>query len=215
MQNSKIKIQTHNSTLTSLFRRRLQKGFFQRDTHTVAKALLGKVLVRRWRGTHLAGRITEVESYVGEDDRACHASRGRTPRTDIMFGAAGHAYVYLIYGMYHCLNIVTERSGFPAAVLIRSLEPIASMDAMQRLRGTDDVFNITTGPGKLAQALAITRDLNGEDLMTSARLFVSYDGYRVPASRIAVSARIGVAYAGACAAWPWRYYLKGSRFVSG
>src|SRR3989344_5142270 len=98
---------------------RLGRKFFARGTHTVARELLGKLLVHRWRGRNICGRITEVESYVGENDKASHASRGKTQRTAVMFGEAGHAYVYLIYGMYNCLNIVTEHKDFPAAILIR------------------------------------------------------------------------------------------------
>ncbi len=195
--------------------RRLSRTFFAHDTHTVARELLGKLLVRPWRGKKLVGRITDVESYVGENDLACHASRGRTPRTEIMFGEAGHAYVYLIYGMYDCLNLVTERKDFPAAVLIRSLEPVVGIAVMHRLRGTSDIHHLTTGPGKLTQALAITRRLNGEDLTISRQLFVAADGYRVPNSSIATSARIGVDYAGEHAALPWRYFIRGSGFVSG
>lgn len=175
--------------------KRLGRTFFARDTHVVAQALLGKLLVRQVAGENFSGRITEVESYVGVDDAACHASRGpawpagrRTKRTEIMFGKAGHAYVYLIYGMYHCLNIVTEEKEFPAAVLIRSLD-------------------IVTGPGRLTRALQITRHLNGEDLTTSKRLFVVDDGLRIPRRAIIATPRIGVAYAGKDALLPWRYVL--------
>lgn len=193
---------------------RLSQLFFARDTHIVARALLGKLLVRRWHGQELVGRITEVESYVGEDDAACHASHGKTARNEVMFCEAGHAYVYLIYGMYNCLNVVTERKDFPAAVLIRSLEPLHGIATMQKLRRTDNIYHVTTGPGKLTKAFAITRRLNGEDLTISSQLFVADDGYQVPKSSITISARIGVDYAGKHAALPWRYYLKNSPFVS-
>ena len=168
--------------------KRLSRNFFSRDTHVVAKALLGKMLVRQHAGENFSGRITEVESYVGIDDAACHASHGRTKRTEVMFGAAGHAYIYLIYGMYHCLNIVTEAKDFPAAVLIRALDTV-------------------TGPGRLTRALQITRQLNGEDLTASDRLYVIDDGWRVPAKAIITTPRIGVAYAGKDALLPWRYVL--------
>lgn len=166
--------------------KRLGRTFFARDTHVVAQALLGKILMRNTAGENFSGRITEVESYIGMDDAACHASRGRTQRTEIMFGEAGHAYVYLIYGMYHCFNIVTEQKEFPAAVLIRSLDMV-------------------TGPGRLTRALQITRHLNGEDLTISKRLFVVDDGFRVPRRAIIATPRVGVAYAGADALLPWRY----------
>lgn len=175
---------------------RLSQSFYARDTHAVAKDLLGKILVRRWRNTLLMARITELESYVGENDAACHASKGLTPRTAVMFGEAGRAYVYLIYGMYHCLNIVTEAKGFPAAVLIRGAQPICN------------VTLATHGPGRLTRALHITRALNGEDLTSSAKLWAADDGFKVSAKNILTSPRIGVDYAGADALLPWRYCIK-------
>lgn len=193
----------------------LTRDFYLRDTHTVAKDLLGKLLVRRWRGDWLVGRITEVESYVGENDRACHAARGRTPRTEVMFGNPGRAYVYLIYGIYEMLNIVAERPGFPAAILIRALEPLEGITAMQRARKSERLDNLTTGPGKLTVAFRITRALNGVDLTRSGRLFVANDGLQVdPVHDIVTTHRIGIDYAGEDALLPWRYYLKHNRFVS-
>ncbi len=167
----------------------LSREFYARDTHVVAKELLGKIIVRSWRGKKYSARINEVESYVGEDDLASHARRGRTPRTALMYGEAGHAYVFLIYGMYHCLNIVTEQEGFPAAVLIRGA----------------DAFN---GPGKLCRGLNITMAQNGLDLTTSPKLFIADDGFSVPAADITATPRIGVDYAGAHALLPWRYLLE-------
>lgn len=193
---------------------RVPRSFFARDTHAVARALLGKLLVRQWRGQKLVGRITEVESYVGPDDLACHAARGRTKRTEVMFGLAGHAYVYFIYGMYNMLNIVTEDEGFPAAVLIRALEPVEGIAAMQRARRGAGLRQIATGPGKLTQALHITRSLNGADLTRGARLWVASDGYRVPRDLLATGPRVGVDYAGEHAHLPWRYYLRDSHYVS-
>ncbi len=203
--------------------KRLQRSFYTRDTHIVARELLGKILVRSVKGNKITGRITEVEAYVGEDDLACHASRGRTPRTDIMYGKAGHAYIYLIYGMYDCLNIVTDQKNFPAAVLIRSLEPLEGINDMIINRKLSSslqptpyhlLTKLTTGPGKLTQALNITRTLNGEDLTTSQQLYVADDGFTVAAHDVAISPRIGVNYAGPCALYPWRYYLKDSQFLS-
>lgn len=199
----------------------LSRKFYARDTHAVAKELLGKVVVRVLRGQKISGRITEVEAYVGEDDLACHAARGpawpagrRTPRTDIMYGEAGYAYIYLIYGMYHCLNIVTEQKNFPAAVLIRALEPLTGLSQMHQKRKTLSLHNVTNGPGKLSQALSITTQLNGEDTVKSKQLYVADDGYIVKSPDIATSPRIGVAYAGACALYPWRYYLHNSLYIS-
>ena len=112
----------------------LERAFYARDTLTVARDLLGRRLVRLRDGERLSGTIVEVEAYIGEGDSACHASRGPTRRNASMYGPPGHAYVYMIYGMYHCLNLVTERDGFAAAVLIRALEPIEGLETMQKLR---------------------------------------------------------------------------------
>lgn len=177
----------------------LPRSFFALDTHAVARSLLGKLLVRRYQNTILTARITEVESYVGEDDLACHASRGRTARTEVMFGEAGHAYVYLIYGMYNMLNIVTEEKDFPAAVLIRGAVPISN------------IVKKIDSPGKLTLALHIDRTLNGEDLTNSNRLYVADDGFSVLQKDIQTSPRIGVDYAGPDAFLPWRYYINHSK----
>ncbi|MBI4022207.1 MAG: DNA-3-methyladenine glycosylase [Candidatus Andersenbacteria bacterium] len=199
---------------------RLPREFFARDTHAAAKDLLGKLLVRQWRGKLLAARIGEVESYVGENDRACHAARGLTPRTKVMFGEAGHAYVYLIYGMYHCLNIVTEREGFPAAVLVRGgvACPPTQVRGRSEEGGSRSYLTPTPsptlgegnldGPGKLTRALHITRAQNGEDLVTSSRLFVADDGVRISPAGILTTPRIGVDYAGEDAKLPWRYFIR-------
>ncbi len=195
-------------------RNQLKRDFFERNTHVVADDLLGKTLVRHQHNEIFSGRIVEVEAYVGEDDAASHASRGRTPRTEIMFGEAGYAYVYLIYGMYFCLNIVTEANGFPAAILIRALEPTAGMDGMYLSRKTEKLQQLTNGPGKLCQALGITKDLNGIDMTISKELFVVDDGFTFSKKMIATSPRIGVDYAGGHAQLPWRYYVRDNPFVS-
>jgi len=183
----------------------LSRSFYDRPTLDVARDLLGRRLVCAGGGTQRAGRIVEAEAYIGPEDLACHASRGRTPRTEVMFGPPGYAYVYIVYGMHHCLNAVTEREGFPAAVLIRALEPEAGLDSR------------TDGPGRLCRALAIDRSFNGADL-TGPRLFVEA-GDR-PASTpiaeelVASGSRVGVGYAGEWADKPWRFWLKGNRWVS-
>lgn len=192
----------------------LSREFFARDTQLVARELLGKLLVRRWRGSELVGRITEVESYVGPDDLACHASKGCTPRTQVMFGPAGFAYVYLVYGMHELFNVVTEAEGFPAAVLVRSLEPVSGIAAMERARGTNKLQQLTTGPGRLTQAMRITRKLNRTDCCTGETLFVADDGTTIEDTQVQTGPRIGVDYAGEWAARPWRYYLRDSQFVS-
>jgi DNA-3-methyladenine glycosylase len=178
--------------------KRLSRAFFARETHRVAKDLLGKLLVHKSHGKTFTGRIFEVEAYVGEDDLASHARFGKTKRNEIMYGQAGHAYIYFIYGMYDMLNIVTDKKNFPAAVLIRGVTPSLSPP----VRG--EVWN---GPGKLTRAMKITRKLNGEDLVTSKRLYVVDDGFRVPKGAIYASPRIGVEYAGRWAKKHWRYYL--------
>lgn len=200
--------------MTIMPTKRLSHRFFIRDTHVVARELLGKLLCRNTPRGKIVGRIAEVECYIGENDLACHASRGRTPRTSIMFGEAGHAYIYLIYGVYHCLNIVTDKIGKPAAVLIRSIEPVSGLEAMQLARRTKVLNRLTTGPGKLTQAMGITRRLNGENIVSSSELWIEHDGLKIASNEIDVSPRVGVDYAGPCALWPWRYYLRHSEFVS-
>lgn len=188
----------------------LPKSFFLQNTHDVAKGLLGKLLVRRWRNKDIIARIIEVECYIGENDKACHAAKGLTKRTAVMFGDAGYGYVYLIYGMYHCLNVVTERAGFPAAVLIRGAIPVTGFtDCL----GKDEIDNTTLtksllrGPGKLTREMKISRNLNREYLIQSKRLFFAKDGFIVKKDNIINAPRIGVDYAGKDAKLPWRYYL--------
>ena len=173
----------------------LPRAYFQRPTLQVARSLLGKYLVRRNGRTTLAGRIVEVEAYIGMEDRACHASKGRTARTEVMFGPAGVSYVYLVYGMHHCFNIVTERTGFPSAVLIRAVE-----DA--------DTRTLVDGPGRVCRFLAIDRTLNRLDLTVGEALWVEDRGARVSMASITRGRRIGVEYAGKWAAKPWRLRLK-------
>jgi DNA-3-methyladenine glycosylase len=170
----------------------LPRAYYRRPTLQVARSLLGKYLVREHRGQVLSGRIVEVEAYIGTEDRACHASRGRTARTDVMFGPPGVAYVYLIYGMHHCFNIVTERVGFPSAVLVRAIE-----DAQTRTR--------IDGPGRVCRFLAIDRSLNRWDLTIGQLLWVEDRGERVSPTRILTGPRIGVEYAGTWARKPWRF----------
>ena len=174
-------------------RKILPQSYFTRPTVTVARSLIGKYLVRVIEGRSVAGRIVEVEAYVGPEDKACHASNGRTPRTDVMFGSGGIAYVYLIYGMYHCLNVVTEREGFPSAVLIRAIE----------LEG-----GLIDGPGKLCRALQIDRSLNRADLTSGESLWFEDRGEAVGRGSIEAHPRVGVDYAGEWAKKPWRFRLR-------
>lgn len=190
---------------------KLSRRFYEQPTLVVARQLLGKYLVRRNSQGMTVGRIVETEAYVGTADKASHASRGRTMRTEIMFGPAGFAYVYLIYGFHHCLNIVTEGVDFPAAVLIRALEPVRGIPLMKARRGREDLLNLTSGPGKLCQANAIDRALNGYDLCKSS-LYV--EDRQEPAPSVRKRPRIGVGYAGAWRHKPWRFLVRGSSFVS-
>lgn len=179
---------------------KLPRAFYDRDTVTVARELLGKLLVHRVAGVHLIGRIVEVEAYLGPHDLASHSSKGLTERTRIMFGPSGHAYVYLIYGMHHCMNVVTEREGHGAAVLLRALEPV------QNISGR------TNGPGLLARAMQINRRLNGYDLL-SDDFFIAAGNDSAPI-KIVKRPRIGVDYAGVWSKRHLRFYIEGNPFVS-
>jgi DNA-3-methyladenine glycosylase len=190
---------------------KIPRSFYQQPTLDVARQLLGKYLVRRHGDGTTVGRIVETEAYVGPDDKACHASRGRTPRTQIMFGNAGYAYVYLIYGFHHMLNIVTEAVDFPAAVLIRAVEPLQGVELMAARRGTKERRNLASGPGKLCQAFAIDRTLNGDDLCGQV-LYVEDAGDPTP--KFLTTPRIGVDYAGEWTHKPWRFIVRGNEFVS-
>ncbi|GAO02954.1 DNA-3-methyladenine glycosylase [Anaeromyxobacter sp. PSR-1] len=179
---------------------KLPQAFYARDTRTVARALLGKVLVHLDGGVRRAARIVETEAYHGPEDRASHARAGPTPRAAIMFGPPGRAYVYLIYGTSHCMNVVTGPEGFPSAVLIRAAEPI------------EGCLHSTRGPGNLCRALAIRREHdNGRDLCGDD-LFL--EDAPAPPEAVVTGPRVNVGYAGPWAARPWRFALRGSAWVS-
>ena len=180
----------------------LPRDFFARSVHEVAPELIGATLLLDGVG----GTIVEVEAY-DQEDPASHGFRGPTPRTAAMFGPPGHAYVYRSYGIHWCLNFVCDVEGRAEAVLIRALEPTHGLDAMRERRGLDDVRALCSGPGKLTQALAITREHDGKAL--DAPPFELHARTEVPA--IAVGPRIGITRA---AELPWRYGLAGSRFLS-
>jgi DNA-3-methyladenine glycosylase len=187
---------------------RLGLLFFEGDTVEVSKRLLGCILVRVLRGRRIAGRIVEVEAYRGAEDPASHAYRGMTRRNVVMFGEPGHAYVYFTMGMHWCLNITTEEPGTAGAVLVRALEPFEGVDMMVRRRGRNRLEELTNGPAKLTQALSIDGGMNGEDLTRSRRLFLER-GRRV--KDIGTSSRVGISSG---TEHKWRFFLKGSRFVS-
>jgi len=197
----------------------LRRLFFNRDPRLVARALLGKLVVRKVGRMTLAGRIVEVEAYLGEGDLAAHAAAGNTNRNSVLWGAPGHAYVYFIYGVHYCLNISCLPASEAGCVLIRALEPVSGIPEMARARelshlelmSSRDLRKLTSGPGRLCEALSITRKRdNGKD-MVSARsdLQVMQDGYRV--KEIAVTPRIGITKS---AEMPLRYVVAGSHFIS-
>ena len=193
--------------------------FFARPTLTVARELLGKRLVRDLGEKQLSGLIVETEAYIGLTDTASHASRGRTPRTEVMFGAPGYTYIYLIYGMHHLLNLVTEQMEFPAAVLIRAIEPQTGILMMQTHRAAPNRRpvarqNLTNGPGKLCQALRIDRDLNQKPIFEPDRLWVEF-AEPVSPGDVMCGPRIGIGYAQAGdQAAPWRFWIQDNVFVS-
>jgi DNA-3-methyladenine glycosylase len=179
---------------------RLPRSFFARDTRLVARDLVGKLLVHQDGPTRRAARIVETEAYHGPADRASHARFGPTPRAAVMFGPAGHAYVYRIYGLHHCMNVVTGPEGFPAAVLLRAAEPVSGC------------LHSTRGPGNLCRALRIdSRRHSGLDLQGGA---IWLEDAPPPAGRIVRTPRVGVEHAGSWALRPWRFVLAGSPWAS-
>ena len=181
--------------------RKLPPSFFARGTLSVARALIGVHLVHRHRGTLRVGRIVETEAYLGPRDLAAHSSRGRTARTEVMFGPPGRAYVYLIYGMWHCLNVVTAPAGTPQAVLLRALEPVAGLTGR------------TCGPGLLCRAMRIDRRLNAVALSGDV-LWLSPPAASARPARIGRATLIGVDYAGAWAQRRWRFFDRNSDCLS-
>jgi DNA-3-methyladenine glycosylase len=180
--------------------RKLPRSFYDRDTKIVARELLGKWLVHKAGGTERIGKIVEVEAYLGEHDLAAHSSKGLTQRTKVMFGPPGHAYVYFIYGMYFCMNVVTEREGHASAVLLRALEPVKN------------VAGKTSGPGLLCRAMDIGRRLNGHDLMSDDFFIATPDTEEK--FGISKSPRVGVAYAKHWAKRHLRFYIRDNACVS-
>jgi len=193
----------------------LQRPFYQQDIITVSKGLLGKILVHQTEEGKTAGRIVETEAYLGPEDKAAHSSGGRrTARNEVMYGQKGHAYVYLIYGMYNCINVTAGSvEGKPEAVLIRALEPVEGEALMTKRRGKlAKEVNLTNGPGRLCIAIGITRAQNLLDL-TASQLFIK-DASEIAPAEVVESKRIGVDYAGDWKDKPWRFYIKNNRFVS-
>lgn len=200
--------------------KKLDREFYNRDSLTVAKELLGRVLVREIDGQKLSAKIVETEAYMGVTDKAAHSFGGRrTSRVEVMYGGPGFSYVFLVYGMYHCFNIVTREAGTPQAVLVRAAEPTGGFDFIARNRfktaycqlNKSQIRNLTNGPGKLCRALLIDKSLNGEDLCGN-RLYVEEgenERFQVISSK-----RIGIDYAEEAKDFPWRFYIGGNAWVS-
>ncbi len=190
---------------------KLPREFYLCDGLEAAEKLLGKIMVHDSPEGITAGRIVELEAYMGESDRGCHAFGGRrTERTRIMYAEGGHAYVYLIYGMYSCMNVIVGAENIPHCIFIRALEPLEGIELMKRRRGTDRLRNLCDGPGKLCIAMGIDKALYGEDLCGD-RLWLCDDGFR---PEIARGRRINIDYAGEDAEREWRFAVKGSGFLS-
>ncbi len=192
----------------------LPRSFYDRSPLVVARELIGKLLVRFVDGKRWSGMIVEAEAYNGETDTACHASRGRTQRTAVMYGPPGHAYIYFTYGMHWMLNAVTEPEGIPAAVLVRALEPVEGIDAIRLNRRNRPDRELTSGPARLCSALGIDRRINGTDLVQGKDLVIeTYRNY--PDRSISRGRRIGIDYAAKKDRQaPWRFWLGGNPFVS-
>ncbi|MCK4891406.1 MAG: DNA-3-methyladenine glycosylase [Candidatus Pacebacteria bacterium] len=189
----------------------LKKTFYSQPTEKVAKELLGKFLCRKINNRLYVGKIVETEAYLGKKDLACHTSKGMTERNKIMFGPAGHAYIYFIYGMYHCFNVVTEKENDPCAVLIRALEPIETYTV--EIRHCLVPTKLLNGPAKLCREFEIDKKLNGHDLTLGKKLWIE-NGKKIRSNQIKKSKRVGVDYAGIWKDRLLRFYIKDNEFVS-
>lgn len=200
---------------------RIEREFFNRDARIVAKDLLGKVLVRNIDGKELKGIIVETEAYIGSIDKACHAYGGRmTKRTETLYHRAGTAYVYFIYGMYNCFNVITNKSGVAEGVLIRALEPLNEFQYLSEKRFKKDYTELTNaqkrgltnGPSKLAKAFDITLEQNKIDMIESDELYIADFNYDI--GEVVETTRIGIEYSEEAKDFLWRYYIKGNKWVS-
>lgn len=196
--------------------KKLSLSFYLRDDVVkIASELLGKVLVTTWNNEYTSGRIVETEAYAGQWDKASHASKGKTPRTSVIFEKGGTAYVYLCYGIHEMFNIVTNKQGVPHAILIRAVEPIGGIDIMLRRTGKKNFDeSLARGPGNVGKAFGFHRRQCGHSLQ-SEELYIADDGYSVDKKLIVASPRIGVDYAGDDALLDYRLYIKDNKFVSG
>lgn len=200
--------------------RRLERAFFEAEPVHVAKELLGKLIVRNDSGTTMVAKIVECEAYLGDGDKAAHFNDNKvTERTKVVYGHGGFAYIYLIYGMYNCFNIVTGKSGEAGAVLIRAAEPIDGIQCMHRNRfgsyelASRNLRNLTNGPGKLCMAMNIDRSFYGEDLVESDELFIAH-GEKIEKENIIEAKRVNIDYAQEAADFLYRFYIRDNKFVS-
>lgn len=200
---------------------KLKREFYSRNTIQVSKELLGKYLVHQVNGKKLVGKIVEVEAYLGPEDKAAHSyNRHKSKRNEIMYGPAGFAYVFVIYGHNYCMNVVTEKEDIPQAVLIRALEPIEGIEEMAKLRFDKELdeldkrakINLTNGPGKLCQAMAINKENNGDDLCSDA--FYIEEAEIVEDFEVVSTKRVNIDYAEEYIDCPWRFYIKGNSYIS-
>jgi DNA-3-methyladenine glycosylase len=195
--------------------KKLKKNFYQRELITVAKDLLGKILVRSIGKEILAGKIVEVEAYHGEFDKAAHSYNGMTKRNEIMFESGGYLYVYFTYGAHHCCNVVTGKKGQGTAVLIRAVEPVEGIDSMiknrfgRKLNNDKEIFNLTSGPGKVCQAFGFNRTNSGTDL-SGKEIFI-LDSEKIKSKDIGISKRIGITRS---VDLPWRFFIKNNPYLS-
>jgi len=195
--------------------KKLQRRFYSRDVVEVAKALLGKIIVKNDCKPVLAGRIVEVEAYHGDFDQAAHSYRGKTRRTEVMFRKGGYLYVYFTYGAHYCCNVVTGREGQGTAVLIRAVEPLSGIQKMTKnrfgrnIKNISEIFNLTSGPGKFCRAFGIDKSYSGVDLLDD-KIFI-LQGKKIQRKNIGVSARIGITKS---TDLPWRFYIKNNPYLS-
>lgn len=189
--------------------KKIDRAFYSSSALTVARQLLGTRLVRLDSGIRLSSLIVEVEAYSGEDDLGCHCKHGRTPRTRVMYGPPGHAYVYFTYGMHWCLNFVVEQAGFPAAVLIRAIQPVEGLEMIAQRRGRQTRKHWTDGPAKICQALAIDGAFNGADLCSPQALLWLEEGVSVPDDHVVTTPRVGLnTVPEPWRSIPWRFLVK-------
>jgi DNA-3-methyladenine glycosylase len=198
-----------------LSHKKLENFFYQRELLNVARGLLGKVIVKADGNKILAGKIVEVEAYHGDFDQAAHSYGGITKRNEIMFNEGGYLYVYFTYGAHHCCNVVTGKKGQGTAVLIRAVEPVSGIDVMiknrfgRKLKNDKEIFNLTSGPGKVCKAFSIDRSHSGSDL-TGENIFI-LDGRRIQKKEIGISKRVGITRS---TDLPWRFFIKNNPYLS-